>query len=207
MASATRCQERRDGMRREQNAGGPRREPTLKRGPVATVRVLFVCLGNICRSPTAEAVFRQHVKAAGLEQRIEIDSAGTGNYQIGKPPDLRACSAAAKRGYDLTARRARQVRLSDFYDFDYVLAMDEANLEALKRLCPPEHVDKLGLLTDFSSTRRARDYRSLWRRGRRLRTRARPGRRLGAWTAPDAHAPARSPGRKRDLKSRLQPGR
>ena len=139
-------------MRGDQNAGGGRREPTLSRGPVAPVRVLFVCLGNICRSPTAEAVFRQHVKAAGLEQRIEMDSAGTGNYQIGKPPDLRACSAAAKRGYDLTARRARQVRLSDFYDFDYVLAMDAANLEALKRLCPPEHIDKLALLTDFSST-------------------------------------------------------
>jgi protein-tyrosine phosphatase len=122
------------------------------RGPVATVRVLFVCLGNICRSPTAEAVLRKHVKAAGLEQRIEIDSAGTGNYQIGKPPDHRARSAASKRGYDLTARRARQVRLSDFYEFDYVLAMDEANLEALKQLCPPEHADKLCLLTDFSST-------------------------------------------------------
>lgn len=136
-------------MRGEQPA---RREPTLTRSRTATLRVLFVCLGNICRSPTAEAVFRKYVKAAGLEPRIVVDSAGTGNYQIGKPPDQRAFSAAARRGYDLAARRARQVRLGDFLEFDYVLAMDEANLHALKQLCPPEHVDKLGLLTDFSST-------------------------------------------------------
>lgn len=129
-----------------------RREPTLARGRTVTLRVLFVCLGNICRSPTAEGVFRKYVKAARLEHRIVVDSAGTGNYQIGKRPDQRALGAAARRGYELAPRGARQVRLSDFLEFDYVLAMDEANLDALKLLCPPEHVDKLGLLTDFSST-------------------------------------------------------
>jgi protein-tyrosine phosphatase len=139
-------------MRGDHHAGGTRREPTLARGHAKPLRILFVCLGNICRSPTAEAVFRKHVKAAGLDRRILIDSAGTGNYQIGKPPDHRACSAAAKRGYDLTARPARQVRLGDFLEFDYILAMDEDNLAQLKQQCPPEHADKLGLLTDFSST-------------------------------------------------------
>jgi protein-tyrosine phosphatase len=118
---------------------------------MSKVRVLFVCLGNICRSPTAEAVFRKHVSAARLEHRIVVDSAGTGNYQVGNPPDQRACSAAMKRGYPIAPRRARQVRLSDFHEFDYILAMDETNLADLKRLCPPEHADKLGLLTDFSS--------------------------------------------------------
>jgi protein-tyrosine phosphatase len=129
-----------------------RREPTLARGGPSTLRVLFVCLGNICRSPTAEAVFRKHVKAARLEHRIVADSAGTGNYQVGKPADQRACSAALRRGYEIGPRRARQVRLSDFHEFDYILAMDEENLIALKQLCPPEHVEKLGMLTDFSST-------------------------------------------------------
>jgi protein-tyrosine phosphatase len=139
-------------MRGEQHGGGTRREPTLNRRPVAALRILFVCLGNICRSPTAEAVLRKHAKAAGLEQSIVIDSAGTGNYHIGEAPDHRARSAAARRGYDLTALRARQVRLGDFHEFDYVLAMDEDNLLALKALCPPEHAEKLGLFTDFSST-------------------------------------------------------
>ena len=132
--------------------GGIRREPTLTRSASKPLRILFVCLGNICRSPTAEAVLRKHVKAAGLEDQVEIDSAGTGNYHIGEPPDHRACSAAARRGYDLTALRARQVRLGDFHEFDYVLAMDEDNVLALKRLCPPEHTDKVGLFTHFSST-------------------------------------------------------
>jgi protein-tyrosine phosphatase len=114
--------------------------------------VLFVCLGNICRSPTAEGIFRHYVGEAGLEDRIQIDSAGTGEWHIGSPPDPRACAAAAERGYDLSALRARQVARSDFGDFDYVLAMDEENLRGLRRLCPPEHAYKVKLLTDFSST-------------------------------------------------------
>ena len=101
-----------------------------------TVRVLFVCLGNICRSPTAEGVFKQYVKDAGLEHAIESDSAGTGDYHIGDPPDARACAAASKRGYDLTKLRGRQVSRRDFAEFDYILAMDELNLRDLKRLAP-----------------------------------------------------------------------
>ena len=116
------------------------------------VKVLFVCLGNICRSPTAEGVFTQYVKEAGLEKRIVADSAGTGDYHIGEPPDARACEAAARRGYDLRKLRARQVNRDDFTKFDYILAMDNDNLRALKRFCPPEHGRKVMLFTEFCST-------------------------------------------------------
>lgn len=116
------------------------------------VHVLFVCLGNICRSPTAEGVFMQYVKAAGLQDRVVIDSAGTGHWHVGKPPDARACRAAAQRGYDLTALRARQITRRDFARFDYVLAMDEQNLRALRELCAPEHAHKVQLFTEFCST-------------------------------------------------------
>jgi len=115
------------------------------------VKVLFVCLGNICRSPTAEAVFTRLVKETGLEERVLIDSAGTGDWHVGHPPDVRATRAAAERGYDLTALRARQVGREDFAKFDYVLAMDDENLRELKRLAPPEHAHKLRLFTEFSS--------------------------------------------------------
>ena len=91
------------------------------------VKVLFVCMGNICRSPTAEGVFRRLVQEQGLAQQIEIDSAGTHSYHIGKPPDERAQLAASKRDVDLSDLRARQFRAEDFADFDYVLAMDQAN--------------------------------------------------------------------------------
>lgn len=116
------------------------------------VKVLFVCLGNICRSPTAQGVFTHYVKKAGLQERIVADSAGTGDYRIGEPPDARACEAAAQRGYDLTALRARQVSRGDFAEFDYVLAMDEQNLHALNRLCAPEHAHKVKLLTEYCSS-------------------------------------------------------
>jgi protein-tyrosine phosphatase len=115
------------------------------------VSVLFVCLGNICRSPTAEGVFRQLVKEAGLAGRIEVDSAGTGDYHIGERPDPRACWAASRRGYDLTPLRARQVTVQDFHDFNYVFAMDEQNVRALQRIAPAEHADKVKLFTDFAS--------------------------------------------------------
>ncbi|OGS93562.1 MAG: phosphotyrosine protein phosphatase [Gallionellales bacterium GWA2_59_43] len=96
--------------------------------------VLFVCMGNICRSPTAEAVFRHYVENAGLSEHIHIDSAGTHDYHIGEPPDARTQRAAQQRGYDMSTLRGRQVGAADFDRFDYVLAMDHANLAILQRL-------------------------------------------------------------------------
>ena len=98
------------------------------------IQVLFVCLGNICRSPTAEAVFRHQVEQADLSAHITVDSAGTGDWHLGHPPDQRAQQAASKRGYDLSALRARQVDPEDFARFDYVLAMDSTNLHDLNTL-------------------------------------------------------------------------
>ena len=115
------------------------------------VKILFVCLGNICRSPTAEGVFTQLVEKEGLVDRVVIDSAGTGEWHIGSPPDARACKAAAARGYDLTALRGRLVTRKDFETFDYVLAMDEENVRALKRIAPRELAHKIRLFTEFGS--------------------------------------------------------
>ncbi|KAB0633583.1 low molecular weight protein-tyrosine-phosphatase [Burkholderia latens] len=114
------------------------------------VAICFVCLGNICRSPTAEGVMRHQVDAAGLADRIAIDSAGTGDWHVGEPPDTRAQAAAWTRGYDLSALRARQVSAADFERFDLLLAMDEANLAELRRRCPAEHRDKVRLLMEFA---------------------------------------------------------
>lgn len=100
------------------------------------MKVLFVCLGNICRSPTAEAVFRYQVAAAGLEERIHIDSAGTADWHRGKSPDNRSCQFARHRGYDLESLRARQVCAEDFERFDLILAMDHDNLAHLQALRP-----------------------------------------------------------------------
>jgi protein-tyrosine phosphatase len=119
---------------------------------VQPLKVLFVCLGNICRSPTAEGVFRQQLREAGLEHDVLVDSAGTGDYHLGAPPDQRACEAAARRGYDLTPLRARQVKREDFAKFDYILAMDTENLRSLKSFCPPEHGHKVMLFTEFCSS-------------------------------------------------------
>lgn len=115
--------------------------------------VLFVCMGNICRSPTAEGVFRHAVASAGLESKIRVDSAGTHGYHIGHPPDRRAQIAAERRGYDLANLRARQVTNRDFAEFDFVLAMDLDNLSTLKQLAPAEHHAKLGLFLEYSSAR------------------------------------------------------
>lgn len=113
-------------------------------------RVLFVCLGNICRSPTAEGVFRAQVERAGLSAQIEMDSAGTASWHIGKSPDTRAQAAAATRGYDLSPLRGRQVAAGDFARFDFVLAMDEDNQANLLALCPPEYRHKVRLFLSFS---------------------------------------------------------
>jgi protein-tyrosine phosphatase len=113
------------------------------------VRVLFICMGNICRSPTAEGVFKRYVREAGLEHAIWSDSAGTHDYHIGEPPDRRAREAARRRGYDLEDLRARRVAIVDFADFDLLLAMDQQNVQMLERLCPEEHRHKLRLFLDF----------------------------------------------------------
>jgi len=100
------------------------------------IRVLMVCLGNICRSPTAEAVLRTRLRALGLHERVEVDSAGTGDWHTGEPPDARSQRHAALRGYDLSGLRARRVAEEDFHRFDLLLAMDDDNLADLERLKP-----------------------------------------------------------------------
>lgn len=112
-------------------------------------KVLFVCLGNICRSPTADGIFRELVSNAKLDQKILVDSAGTENWHAGKTPDARTVAAANKRGYDLAVLRARQVQVADFDEFDYVLAMDKSNLADLERIKPSHFTGYLGLFLEF----------------------------------------------------------
>jgi protein-tyrosine phosphatase len=107
-------------------------------------------MGNICRSPTADAVFKAQVKRAGLAYRIHTDSAGTHDYHCGEPPDPRAQAAAAKRGYDMKSFRARKIRDSDFIEYDYILAMDSHNLGILHKLCPERYFSKLGLFMEYA---------------------------------------------------------
>lgn len=107
-------------------------------------------MGNICRSPTAEGVFRHIVREKGLDDRIEVDSAGTHGFHIGEAPDVRTQRAAASRHYDLSNMRARKVAGRDLAYFDLVLAMDHSNLEALRRMCPPDKQDRLGLFMTYS---------------------------------------------------------
>jgi protein-tyrosine phosphatase len=115
------------------------------------LRVLFVCLGNICRSPSAEAVMRAKVLEAGLQQQIEVDSAGTGDWHVGEAPDPRATKAARARGFRLESV-GRQVHAGDFEEFDVILAMDNANLRALERLAPAAHARaELRLLREFEA--------------------------------------------------------
>lgn len=120
------------------------------------ISVCFVCLGNICRSPSAEGVMRHLVERANLAGQIVIDSAGTGDWQIGDAPDARAQKAAKKRGYDLSMLRGRQIGAADFARFDLLVAMDDANVAALMALCPPEHRDKIRLLMDFAARKDSR---------------------------------------------------
>jgi len=100
------------------------------------MRVLFVCLGNICRSPTAEGVLRHQLAEAGLAEVIHVASAGTGDWHVGNPPDSRTCRAAQSRGYDLSTQRAQQVSVADFTRYDLILAMDESNLAHLRAMRP-----------------------------------------------------------------------
>ena len=115
------------------------------------IKVLFVCMGNICRSPTAEAVFRHHVKAAGVDHLIEVDSAGTHAYHIGNPPDERSQRTALKRGYKMDDLRARAVETGDFEEFDYILAMDKENLQLLKQRSPRHYHEKIRLFMHYGA--------------------------------------------------------
>lgn len=121
------------------------------------VRVLFVCLGNICRSATAEGVFRTLMRAEGLADRIDVGSAATHDYQTGRAPDPRAQAIARERGIDISRQRARQISANDFRRFDYVLAMDAANLADLRRICPPDAQARLHRFLDFSPGLEGRD--------------------------------------------------
>ena len=109
------------------------------------MRVLFVCLGNICRSPTAEGVLRHKLREAGLADQVEVASAGTGDWHVGKAPDKRSQAAAKLRGYDLSAQRAQQVSRADFATYDLILAMDNSNLRHLKALQPDKGKAELDL--------------------------------------------------------------
>ena len=106
-------------------------------------------MGNICRSPTAEAVFRHQVKTAGFEKVVHVDSAGTHDFHAGESPDGRAQNAAIQRGYDMKKLRARQVHIKDFNTFHHILAMDKDNFAILNKLCPPQHNHKLGMLMQY----------------------------------------------------------
>jgi len=126
---------------------------TLKRNtkspPPPERSVLFVCMGNICRSPTAEAVFRATAEREAIAHHLCIDSAGTGSWHVGEAPDRRAAAAAQKRGYDMNAKRGRQVSEEDFQRFGWIFAMDEDNLRRLEELRPADYEGHLGLFLDL----------------------------------------------------------
>jgi len=118
--------------------------------PEPACRVLFVCMGNICRSPTAEGVFRKQIADHLSEFVVDVDSAGTHAYHLGEPPDRRAQRAAERRGVDLSQQKARRVTEEDFSQFDLVLAMDQLNQVVLSELCPPELNDRIRLFLEFA---------------------------------------------------------
>lgn len=117
--------------------------------------VLFVCMGNICRSPTAHGVFAQRVREQGLGARVRVESAGTHDYHVGRPPDERAQAHAAQRGYDLSGLRARQIQAADFGRHDLILVMDHDNLTRVQALCPPDQLHKVRRFTEFCLERAA----------------------------------------------------
>ncbi len=125
--------------------------PELSKDVDAPVRILMVCLGNICRSPTAHGVLEKLVRDRGLSDRVSVDSAGTADFHVGKQPDSRACTAAALRGYDLNHLRARQVDESDFDNFDFIFAMDRQNLRNLENLQPIESKAQLKLFLQYTA--------------------------------------------------------
>ena len=121
------------------------------------IRVLFVCMGNICRSPTAHGVFEKMVQDAGLATQVLVDSAGTHAYHVGEPPDKRSQATALRRGVDLSIYRARAVERADFDEFDYVLAMDSENYHNLTRLTTPQTLNKLQLFLEYAPHLNERD--------------------------------------------------
>ncbi|MCW5771379.1 MAG: low molecular weight phosphotyrosine protein phosphatase [Rhodospirillaceae bacterium] len=121
------------------------------------MKVLFVCTGNICRSPTAEAVLRAEAARRGLGDKVFADSAGTHGYHIGDPPDPRTCDAAQRRGYAMNGMFARKVTAEDFAAFDLIVAMDEGHHRILRRLAPPAAADRLRLFMDMVANARQRD--------------------------------------------------
>ncbi len=120
-------------------------------------RILFVCTGNICRSPTAEGAFRLAALEAGLDAHFEIDSAGTSSYHIGDAPDARSITAAATRGIDIGNLKARRIREEDFHDFDLILAMDHGHLNHLRAMRREEHKAEVRLFLDYHAAARHRD--------------------------------------------------
>ena len=125
-------------------------QPSPPRASSAPVRVLFVCMGNICRSPTAEAVFRSLARHSWPQLKVEADSAGTHGYHVGHAPDERAQRVAAAHGIDMSALRARQLVVEDFDRFDRILAMDQKNYCAASALAPPGRAERLRLLLDYA---------------------------------------------------------
>ncbi len=121
------------------------------------ISVLFVCMGNICRSPMAEGVFRRRVEEAGLAERVHVDSAGTHAYHVGEPPDPRARETASRRGIALDALRARRVTREDLGLFDFVLAMDRDNLAILRDIADPEHHERIRLFMEFAPEMKVRE--------------------------------------------------
>jgi len=136
------------------STGRPKLSRSAKKSDVPSgmkTKILFVCMGNICRSPTAQGVFQSLVKAGNLQEFVVCDSAGTHDFHVGEAPDQRAVNAATKRGYDLTETRARKIQLPDFSEYDYILAMDWENLALLQRMCPRGLQHKLQLLMRFAT--------------------------------------------------------
>lgn len=121
------------------------------------IRLLFVCLGNICRSPLAEGLVKHHAEKQGILDRLEIDSAGTGAWHIGNPPDQRSIAVAKKHGLDISGQRARKIKVEDFDLYDYLFAMDNSNLNDLISLSPHEHHGKIRLFTHYDDSQKGQE--------------------------------------------------